>query len=1148
MAENDMLRFQLRLQKELLLLGISLLALRCGRGKVTHAAVALGLFADAKTADGFIETEAANFFKLDPHARTVFSRVAAIKRRKMLETFQQALQECGQLPPPAPELAPEADAAADEGAVGEAASSERELALARLEHGIPSGKTEDGVATLYGFNKLADRMAARLSQNQNGGAGATTPVPSLPAVVPPRLFAPEAPATTLAATTLAADTVLTLPSWQNAYETQLTFGKHRGKQLGELLSHAARYYAAKEGDGDEKYLYWLARITRSGRRRGGMADYIYKGVNYSALARDILFNRNEVVEWRKEKEAAAAEAATTASASLPDFVKPANRKDALADYKPVFSRGQDGLVEGDPIANEGTRRMLGGICSALTGKRRKIVFKEGGGFATDMQGTIYLDPYPLGRDKPLAANLAVMTGGMEHELGHELFTNPDHWGTVLDAAQHEEAATRYGLDERGQQLITHIYNLIEDGRMERAVSTAYAGAAEHLALSCRLQPRWGEAVGDRVDTQHQVYGAMLYTALPYFKVRPEVREGMSVPARALFEELEPVVKRGVSGSQADALEASFAIARRLQAEGSFAPPPPDLDIRPPADPASTEYRKKGEDEGAASKSKSEEGGGGTSYDTSRGGQKTPEGSKKAEGEGGSGKRPGGQPGNQNARKDGSGGSASGQKNNDGDEEGSGSGSGKRPGGQPGNQNARKDGSGGAGAGADGENSEDNNAAGGGGGAGSKKGDEQDASGKAGAGGGGGGGKGDDGADDASNESSHEDDTGADGEDTYVDRETDVSSFSNTLERPKAEDTTEDTAKAGQPGHGAGPGSALTTPQEIEGDTDWEVSEEAMQRALDALERDAAYEIGQEVKRQAGGTSLGRRLHKPLSSDRTAKTAQHYYLDDKGSPRTAVVYMPYSEYIPSTVTDRRPIHKAKGHELAKYLRRVREQAEERLEMQNRGKLDRGRFVAAVKGNRDVYTQTRPGQKKTSLAVSINVDQSGSMSYFASKGQLLDAALTISDAMQELALPYEVRGFDDNTVLYKTMDDKELDLHRAAYLTRAPGGTERIDLAGGLAATSLAAREEANRLAIFMTDGAITGSERGVTNHEHAVNQMAAARKQGVIPFGIFFEGNMAAPEKELDELYGKGGWVSISSLDQMPKVVGEKIANIFNRLR
>ena len=103
--------------------------------------------------------------------------------------------------------------------------------------------------------------------------------------------------------------------------------------------------------------------------------------------------------------------------------------------------------------------------------------------------------------------------------------------------------------------------------MERQLSQTYAGVAETLAASCRLEPRWDEKVGEGVPDHHQLVGALLYTSLPYYRLRPELRDQMSANARKLFDELEPVVRRGVHGSPEDAFEAALAIARRFEQAG-----------------------------------------------------------------------------------------------------------------------------------------------------------------------------------------------------------------------------------------------------------------------------------------------------------------------------------------------------------------------------------------------------------------------------------------------------------------------------------------------------------------------------------------------------------------------------------------------------
>ena len=224
-------------------------------------------------------------------------------------------------------------------------------------------------------------------------------------------------------------------------------------------------------------------------------------------------------------------------------------------------------MEGDILSNEGVRRLYSQVASSLAGKSRQVVFREGGGFATDMQGTIYLDPYPLGREAPPVYNAAVVMEGLQHELGHELETPLDTFKRILDIAESPQPVE--GLDG-GRRLVKTIYNIVEDGRMERRISQL-PGVAEYLAVGCKLQPRWDEQVGEKVPVSHEVQGALLYEALPFYQVRPDVLDAMTPKSRALFEELRPIVHQGVFGEPEEAYRASIEIARRLQAEGVSAP-------------------------------------------------------------------------------------------------------------------------------------------------------------------------------------------------------------------------------------------------------------------------------------------------------------------------------------------------------------------------------------------------------------------------------------------------------------------------------------------------------------------------------------------------------------------------------------------------
>jgi hypothetical protein len=240
-------------------------------------------------------------------------------------------------------------------------------------------------------------------------------------------------------------------------------------------------------------------------------------------------------------------------------------------------------LDQDALNNDDLAQLYSRLATGLVGQPRRVHLVEGGGFATDMKGMIRADPYPLGREADPCHNLVVTRAGIYHELGHEKFTDLSVWARVLEIANSTEPVA--GLDN-GRKLLAQVFNIVEDGRMERQVSAHYAGVAEILAASCRLEPRWDEHVGG--DLRHELVGSLLYTSLPYYRVRDEVRAAMSPQGRALFEELEPLVQGAVRGSAADALEASIAITRRLEAAGLIEPEPDVQTSQPPPVPAGTQ--------------------------------------------------------------------------------------------------------------------------------------------------------------------------------------------------------------------------------------------------------------------------------------------------------------------------------------------------------------------------------------------------------------------------------------------------------------------------------------------------------------------------------------------------------------------------------
>ena len=165
--------------------------------------------------------------------------------------------------------------------------------------------------------------------------------------------------------------------------------------------------------------------------------------------------------------------------------------------------------------------------------------------------------------------------GIYHELGHEQFTPTGIWERVL--AVHQGQQTEDGLGEAGRTMLPRFYNIVEDRAHGTPSDQDMPVQTEILAASCRLEPRWGEEVGPNVPEDQQVFWALLYTGLPYFRVRAEVREGMSPHARALFEELEPLVVRAIHGEPEDAYYCAVRLARRFEEEGLIRLPPKEDD-------------------------------------------------------------------------------------------------------------------------------------------------------------------------------------------------------------------------------------------------------------------------------------------------------------------------------------------------------------------------------------------------------------------------------------------------------------------------------------------------------------------------------------------------------------------------------------------
>ncbi len=635
--------------------------------------------------------------------------------------------------------------------------------------------------------------------------------------------------------------------------------------------------------------------------------------------------------------------------------RPRSLHDLAGDY------GAPG-IEGDILANEGVRRLYSQVASSLAGKPRRVVFREGEGFATDMQGTIYLDPYPLGREAPPVYNAAVVMEGLQHEMGHELETPLDTFKRILELAESAQPVEGLG---SGQGLVKQIYNIVEDGRMERRISRL-PGVAEYLAVGCKLQPRWDEQVGEGVPLSHELQGALLYEALPYYQVRQEVLDAMTPRARALFEELRPAVHKGVFGEAEEAYRASIEIAMRLQEEGISAP---DRQLRIPvpafffagapqgegADgpPAGERGAPRLVPEGESSDitGSAQAGSGGNTGRGSSGSVIVPDASAPAASPGGSAVSGGGTGANTGANT------------------GSGTGGNTRSSSPAGAGEAPQDSAVGTGRAATSGQQGKPAAVQGLGAQADQRSSEQSQDGQ------------------RRQESANL---------SPAPRETPNAAQPGqpqTRTQNASDGRNDKPGSAGAPPGAQLPGSTASSAGRGEGalrDPGVQFSESQARRVLGDLERDLADAVESDVRRQSRVEVLGRNLHKPIGA---RHDAEQVYRDSQGHVRSAAVQFPTSpagDAAQAKVQKRRAAHRQVARQLAHYLENVQDVAAETVNFQSRGKLDRHRFAAAMKDAPDVYRR-RVEVDGPGFALSMAVDVSGSMSKEMRSGALCDAAM-------------------------------------------------------------------------------------------------------------------------------------------------------------
>ncbi len=846
----------------------------------------------------------------------------------------------------------------------------------------------------------------------------------------------------------------------------------------------------------------------------------------------------------------------------PSTAQAPKRRRRAGQVSPTVEDAAKGLTkEQDPINNETIAAMFSRIATSIASQPRRVIFgKPGSGFATDMRGKIYADPLPLGQGALLQDQLLVINAGIYHELGHEEFTPMGYWADLLDIARSDAPITRQ-IDMRFAGLgviditldgarrdVPGCYNIVEDGRMERTISDEYRGVAEVLAASCMIDPRWDEQVGEHIPTRYQLEGALLYTALPYFSVPAATRAGMSEESGRLLDELEPIIARAVRGTAEDAYHASLYLAWRFeQAALLNAPPPSVVNKRPPSDPPPGTQAQRPKividgDQVIDGSQSGDQAGQGADVDVEYTGNVTIRNPKRRgeddDQEGGQvtfrkppkieyDDEPDGDPR---------------QRQEDDDEAGAGGGrqrkaededeprAGRRGGGgeddeQTGERRQRK---------------ADDDEQGGGRGRGRKAEDEQEPRRR--------GDAGDDEDESGQQRQRQEEEAGEGGRSR---QQPDQEGSQGGQDRQEGQQGSQDGQQGqsgqqgsqdGQSAEGAG-GDAVDWSDTAASsgpvrDADQPFDAGDLQAVLDALDGQAAAVLDGMVRANARPEVLGAALHQPLGNRRSSTQR---YRTEKGGVANADVEFPkgYPGRVGALVP-RRSMHQAVAKQLATQLTAIRDETEQRLRRQPAGRLDRGRLVAAIKGQENVRTRLQK-YPNTSFAASVTVDMSGSMQGRKESYALYDAVMVLGDTFDALDIPYEVRAFSTgSSAQMKAIDDPSFDPNRAAALTSWGGGGTKMHEVASLATTALGGCPEANKIAISLTDG-------DLQDHERTQTVLEEARRRGVVTFGVFVGSNGLKPQL-MDELYGAGNWVAINDLKEMPQQVGKRLATIFKRLR
>ena len=220
----------------------------------------------------------------------------------------------------------------------------------------------------------------------------------------------------------------------------------------------------------------------------------------------------------------------------------------------------------DEVDNEFVRGRMENVVRVATSDDIRVTF--GDGCHTDMQGTIQVDPYDLGKNAAPEDRIIMMQGGLEHEICHELYYDKAAFGELQKQVE----------DDPTRAPAAYLNNVLADGhdewrhKLDRPEAYEMIEAHDALFVASNGSGRWSFDP-DKQDTWQQVTGAMLYRGLPYYQV-PE--DKLSPEALDAYRECSPHVDAAVAGTSWDCLREANEIHDILKRRG-VVPQNPDTD-------------------------------------------------------------------------------------------------------------------------------------------------------------------------------------------------------------------------------------------------------------------------------------------------------------------------------------------------------------------------------------------------------------------------------------------------------------------------------------------------------------------------------------------------------------------------------------------